>query len=635
VTKKECRVRQRLVTKVGKRGCRGFRARCRVCCKTGGTDCATTPETVESSVDDTGGIVEAPSFEGGTPAIEIPAGALDRPTELRIQPLAPDAEAPVRFRVQPAGLAFAAEVTLRYSSRKTPAGASVLRWRVGDGRFPLPTTREGNVLRAGAYSLGYVFDETASTRPAVPLGLSPDAPATEVDMAALDCDFEQAVLLLQIAAAVHEDDVVRAQAQFDRLVAVVEACALREVERLATEACGAYQAAALAAQSIAADSYQRFRDLVTPLLLTQAGVQVTGATCEAADVDGLLQAKFGQFLDFIEADYVRPDFAPTFDDAVRELRSLIHYDVTCQLMNLGAVCTRLEIELIPTILDRLRDAAFRECRTAESLLLLAQMYAQDYVRPVIAQLRGVRRGAPAALNAGSYFTYGRFDYEDLEDDVAHCRSTLQVRVFDDAREVPHELVERRVDLASSAVPGVHATMAEVDVPPDGSLNLSGAISTLTCPDGSLSPDELVARVNGVRLAARPANGADFAATTNPFDLVVEDVLAQAVPGGSASEFTVELLREGPACGGVFSQARTLYSIRAHVDDDGCGHPPGVQPPGSYQASCVSCTVTGTVLGCSCRRIDEQFQSTSIDFGDCRVEQDITNVDGTLTCSRCP
>ncbi len=64
----------------------------------------------------------------------------------------------------------------------------------------------------------------------------------------------------------------------------------------------------------------------------------------------------------------------------------------------------------------------------------------------------------------------------------------------------------------------------------------------------------------------------------------------------------------------------------------CGFPPDVVPPGSYALSCTACTMTGTVLGCSCRRIDGEFQSTQLDVGSCRTEP--ANSNGVLECTRC-
>jgi len=577
--RKACRARAHAIAKAGKRSCRGYRVRCTACCRSGASTCAVTPEAVVATVGEAGGTLELRGFEGGTLAVEIPAGALGAPTEIRLEPLVADAGSLARFRVLPAGLTFSARATLRYAAAGALPARSVLRWRVEDARFPLPTTRNGGELRADTITLGYVFEQAVAdaagpgrtvARSGTGNSRAADEPSTELDVAPLDCDVEIAGLELQLAAAVRETDIVRAQAQADRLLAVIEACALREQAGLTARACEAYQAAATTAQVIAADSYERFRELVTPLLLTQADVQITGATCTAPSLDALLEAKFAQFLDFIEADYARPGLLAGFDTAARELRRLIDYDVACQAMGLFAVCARLDGSLIPTVLDRLRSAAFRECREDSSVQLLSEMSALVVVPRRILQPRRSDRARPAATSAASYLTYGRFTYADLEDDMAYCRSSPEIRVFEDARGVPTELEEQRVVLPASMQPGSHTTTAEVEVPRDGSVRIAGPIGTLTCPDGSVSADEVVARVNGVRLASRPAAGPTFATATSPFDLIVADVLAQALPPGTqVSEFTVELRREGAACGGLFSEHSLLYSIRVRVGAPTC------------------------------------------------------------------
>jgi hypothetical protein len=631
--RKECRVRSRLLAKAGKRSCRGYRGSCRRCCRTGGTDCTTTPDAGVATLDAAGGTVAVRGFDGGTLELVMPPGALAQPTEIRLAPLPADADAPVRFRIRPAGLPLAAAATLRFTSGTELPTRSVLRWRIGDERYALPTTQDRRTLLAELVTLGYTFGASAPQRaPARSVaqpGTAADPPA-ELDVASLDCDFELAVIQLALAGAVAQNDIARAQAEFDRAQAVVEACNLRQVAALTARACEAHQAALLTAQAIAADGYQAFRDLVTPVMLTQANVQLTGAECPATPFDAVVQAKLEQFLDFIAADYARPDFAADFGVAAAELRRLFDYAAGCRRLGLEPTCERFDDELIPTILDRLRAAAYRECRDRNDLLLLAQMYVQELPRPVIQPQSAGR--AHAAVTTGPYLTFGRFTFEDVERDLAHCRSSLTVRVFDDADDVPHELTERRVDLPASPEPGQHATTAEVSAPPDGSVTVEGAVRTLTCPDGSGSADALVARVNGVQLAARPADGASFALATQPLDVVVDAVRGSAV-AADASEFTVELFREGPACGGVFTSPLLLYAIRVRIDDE-CGFPPNALPPGSYAVSCESCTVAGTVLGCSCRRIDGEFQSTQIDVANCRTDRDVSNDDGVLRCAAC-
>jgi hypothetical protein len=86
------------------------------------------------------------------------------------------------------------------------------------------------------------------------------------------------------------------------------------------------------------------------------------------------------------------------------------------------------------------------------------------------------------------------------------------------------------------------------------------------------------------------------------------------------------------------EPKDLESLRAAARDfcqrvDECGFPPDELPPGSYQLSCQDCTMAGALLGCSCRRINGEFQNTQLDVGGCRSEP--SNTDGSLVCNPCP
>ncbi|KIM66722.1 hypothetical protein SCLCIDRAFT_75972, partial [Scleroderma citrinum Foug A] len=48
--------------------------------------------------------------------------------------------------------------------------------------------------------------------------------------------------------------------------------------------------------------------------------------------------------------------------------------------------------------------------------------------------------------------------------------------------------------------------------------------------------------------------------------------------------------------------------------------------GDYGATCSSCSLSGTVLGCTCQDSQQAGQSASIDLNSC-----VTNNNGVLTC----
>ncbi len=74
------------------------------------------------------------------------------------------------------------------------------------------------------------------------------------------------------------------------------------------------------------------------------------------------------------------------------------------------------------------------------------------------------------------------------------------------------------------------------------------------------------------------------------------------------------------------------SATATVVIPGCGFPAGALPPGSYALTCTNCMVTGTILDCDCRRINQTVVHTTIDISDCQSEP--SNNDGSLFCDHC-
>jgi hypothetical protein len=113
----------------------------------------------------------------------------------------------------------------------------------------------------------------------------------------------------------------------------------------------------------------------------------------------------------------------------------------------------------------------------------------------------------------------------------------------------------------------------------------------------------------------------------------EAFCALAAPGGAEFVYTGE---DPDDFTGV--EPTDLPSLRAAATEfcqsgEACGFPPDALPPGSYQLSCEGCAMNGTLLGCSCRRIDATLQATQLDVGDCRSQP--SNDDGSLRCTPCP
>lgn len=514
------------------------------------------PQPVQAVITPAGGGLEVRDAQGGALRLQLPAGAVRQDTPFTLTPLPAQDGALTAFRVEPAGLLLLERARLSYA----PAGSLPARahffWKNAAGRNAVPTVRQGGGLEADVGVLGY-------PQPARLRGLAAaEAPENTLEVAVLDCQGEVAGLEARLAQALAHDDLGQAQALFDELQAVVLACQQLEVARLKQKACDAYAAAELRAQAVAADSFAAFDQLAVPLIAGLAYTQLTGAECDTGAFSAVLDAKFGQFLDFVEAEVAKPSFDAVFEAIVDRFRDLVDYHAHCQLMGLSeAVCDRFAQHLYPEVLERLREAAYRECRAEGNLLTLSQMHAQVLPRPVVGNRPRPRL---RALRGGPYLDFARYTYADLEADLAHCRSELGVRVFDDAATVPVELASQQRALQGGALPGGHATAASVRVPKDGSLTLGGAVKALLCPDGSFSDDALVFRVGGAAVAQRARNGGGFTLETSPADLVLEQVLATAGLPPDTAGFTLEVFREGSACGGEFSSPFKLYEVSVEV-----------------------------------------------------------------------
>lgn len=520
------------------------------------------PEGVTMRVDASGGTLRATGFDGASLEIDVPAGALIDAIDLRIEPLAAAAGGAPRFVVEPAGLLLRARATLRYRSAGSLPEGSVLQWRAGARAVPLASTLQGGQLEARTAYLGYGFDavtEQPSVRREQPQSNHDRA---ELEVGLIRCDAAQERMQQLLTSAANAGDEVQAMATFDEAQALMNTCQNLRTEQSKRQACDAYGSAVLLAQTVAADSFATLRSILAPVFNTAADLQLVGASCETPTADSVLEAKFAQFSSFLGAEFSKPTFGRDYETARLELYKLYNYLASCDLMGAVNACRGMRQTLFPDFFDRLREGAYGQCRSQGDRLPLSLMYDESLSAPrAIVQST---REQPAA-RTGAYLDLGRFSYDALEADLAHCRSELQVTSFDDARAVPVQL-QRRL-LAAGDEPGSVPAPLELSIPRDGSLTLGGQVRALQCPDGSLGIDRIVARVGGVEIDSRTLAGDTFALATQPFDLVLTDTMTRALLDAQAADtFTVDVFREGDACGGRFRAQVRLYSIVVSVDD---------------------------------------------------------------------
>lgn len=528
----------------------------------GDDDDGSPPGAVTLRVDAGGGSLRAPGFDGSSLEIDVPAGALTEAIELRIEPLPAAARGAPRFAVEPAGLLLRARAALRYRSPAALPEGSVLQWRAGARAVPLATSRQGGQLEARTAYLGFLFGaatERASTRRERAQSSHDRA---ELEVGLIECDAALERLQQLLAGAVNAGDEVQAMAIFEEAQALTFACQNLRTADTQRRACDAYAGAVLLAQTVAADSFATLRSVLAPVFNTAADLQLVGASCETPTADSVLEAKFAQFSSFLGAEFSKPTFGQDYETARLELYKLYSYLSSCDLMGAVNACQGMRRTLFPDFFDRLREGAYRQCRSQGDLLPLSLMYDEHLAAP--RALTQSAREQPAA-RTGAYLELGRFGYDALEADLAHCRSELEVTSFEDARGVPVQL-QRRL-LAAGPEPGSAPGPLQVSIPRDGSLSLGGQVRALQCPDGSLGIDRIVARIGGVEIDSRALAGNGFTLATQPFDLVLTDTMTRALLDAQATaSFTVDVFREGDACAGGFRAQYKLYSIVVAVRD---------------------------------------------------------------------
>ena len=492
-----------------------------------------------------GGKVEVKGTAGTTLALDVPAGAVTQNIALKITPISGAAG---RFKVEPAGVRLLKPATLSFTG-SLPARAHFF-WNNGNIRSVIPGTIQNNTLKSTVSVLGYPSGTVVSKVQKQAEG------DTTLEVAVLDCTAEIADLENQIRNTINKKRFEEAIELHDRLMSVVQSCAETETVRLHARACDAYAVTLQNAQVLAASNQQLLTELLVPLENAAATVQALGAPCDLSGMGAVVDQKFDQFLNFLEAEFRKNSFSSDTQDHLQALKRLFNLHADCQLLSVGdAVCDRFPSSLFPDALDRLRQAAYQECVSRKTPIVLVRLY-QDHFDPV----RPVAQGS----QSGPYFTHARYTYDDLEKDLSYCASDLKMQVFDDATTVPIEKTDQEQTLKAPATPGNYDTEAEFTLTFDGSITLSGHLLSPVCATGSFSNDQLVFRIAGQEIARKPASEGTFTINTSPADLLPSKDLLTAGQKQLLPSYTVVVQREGDGCGGLLSTEFPLYRLKINV-----------------------------------------------------------------------
>lgn len=508
-----------------------------------------------------GGVLRA-----GALSLVVPAGALGGTTTMSLLAFAPEADELARFRLVPAGLRLQQPAVLRLSAGGFPKDAQ-LYWQVDGETVLLPFALEGDQWVARIRHLGFtggggVLDRVqAAAVGGVDAGgrVKPQAAADGGDLVVQlrNCprDLERLKTRLRNAAQLRQFE--RAQAIYDELLVLQAQCVDLEIAALSAQACSGLQDAVNQAVATPARVFEDVQARVVPLLAAMAYVQKTGETCGGLLEQASAQVPqvFDQFLGTLLAG-IRD--GSLFEDAgPRELSELMGYEAHCHLLALDSVCNRFSAQIYPELLDRLRQAAFDECRQDNSTLVMSQFHAM-----------GVRFG-----NSERFYDHGRFSVADVRRDISYCTDPqLNLRVFDDALDTPVELTDQRQTLRPGAMLGNYVPATTVQVPADGSLLVTGAFRGQRCETGESLAADLVVRLSTIEVARIPLNGGNYNLNNPPLDLVISRLLAQTGLSPEVTRFTLGFHLEGGGCvletsegpRTVLNQRETLFDINVDL-----------------------------------------------------------------------
>lgn len=511
----------------------------------GGTPPGTPPPTFEpvrQTIGALGGTVSVPA-EGGTLALEIPPGALDRDVAFVITPLAG-----AEFSVAPLDVALRVPATLRFVATAAIQGQTSFYWSLGGARSFVLSTLSGTTLTA---SVDRIAPGPLAAASGLRASADGDGSAT-LGRAPIDCDAESARLTAALQSAASRNDLPRAIAISDSLEALRATCTAQKIMQVTAQACAAYSAALRAVNTTTVTDEPSFRGLIIPLLGAAAHVAAAGGDCDISGVDAALERGFRQLIAALETEIADPAFASEF--VQRRLVGLVGLEAECNLLDLPApICEKFPNDLYPPVLDLLRNQAYQDCLDDQTALSLSQLY----------------RAGPEP-RVGSFFGKGRFSFAALEDDVLFCTNpSLDAAVFKNADSVPEPVPALAQHLDMRGSPGAPMNVLNISVPRSGSFNLTGQLRALACPDTRVSADEVVFRIGTAEIARRPQSDNTFALDTAPLDFVIKrDVVRAGLDPETVQSFDVQATLEGPGCSGVFNPAHDYFRVHVTVLESG-------------------------------------------------------------------
>ena len=610
---------------------------------------------VAATIAPDGGTVVAVSAEHVAVALVFPAGAVVKPLAIKVTPTALQGDEWARMLLEPVGAVFAKPIAVSLALPPGVSAANAVAY-FGSAAAPSPvaTSVSGTTVTAQIASFG-LPSLFGSPLPPGAFGRSPKGQdQTQADLAAPRSPdvFEPGSVLaaanipierkIQIARDLFDGLLVNGDPAYAAGVAHAIAALLQQLpdldpphSQLVREFIARTESASCAALQQAMGQLKPFIPFCVPELyeyarpVLQWGRILTAldfpvGTCPPFDDDswkGLVHSKYDEVIRNIEADYrafVRCDCNATpRDQWTRKQQMICPTVVTQRMRSQLTVDTDRAAQILPD------DYVYAEEMVIQTRLLGLPVVADDLgsglAGPVEAAVRRTEFRICKANTDSS--TVGELlqrvpGNAGAQQDAQYCASTLAYAALnaDGTAGQGGVLSVAAPDSATDAT-----TSANVIIPSNGTLKLSGPLPALHCPlssDGTqpayVEADSLLVKADGQTIAMQPA-AATGDLLSPAIQLSIADVfrLAGKDPVASPS-LTLEVWRRSPGCGGLYASGDTkLFAVSVTTVPCGllghvCPNDPLWTPePGSCEITYVGewsisesvTTIAGSALSC--------------------------------------
>jgi hypothetical protein len=517
---------------------------------------------VSTTIDRTGGTLEARSDDGTRLRLTIAPNATAEPIQITITPLPANASI-ARFELQPYGLRLRLPIEYRLTLPEPAPDSTTLLLAQGDTRVPAHTqlSTDRRTLTATTPQLGYPTTSLDTAR------LQPfdDDPPTSGPIEADPVACAQAITHLNETRKPNREGwlltVAEAEALLQARLTALQACTTpndlaalnAETELLQEAACSRLLGATVDALALYTPALgANIDDLWTyteALLVHAATIDLTGGACpQRADLEDTLDTITHRYADAyptrianLDTDFWRLIWSTEMRNLDKLLSAARYFDLPTTTQD------RLR-HLAGDLLDALHPRAYERCRDENT-----QGYLADLLNG------GGHLGRPIWPVPDEY--RGTITAADLKRDIQHCATTLTITPFDELAEpIPGEART----LGARTPPNPPLTEHTLQLPTGGALQLTGELRPLRCEAYRQPPrfsnDTIALYLDGTEVARWTHTNANYLTPTR--DLALSELLeAAGLPEDATGIFTLTLRRQGEACNGDYGDTDTLlYEI---------------------------------------------------------------------------